>query len=247
MIREFGHADRDLQVEPGSLAIFWLAQAGFVYKTPAGTGGLRRPLPERLRAPAAEDEMYGFKRIMPTPIEPEEVEADLVVCTHSHPDHFDSDAIPVMRAQPAHPLRRRARLPRGIREAGVPAERYTILPRRRDLTCGDVSLTAVFADHGELAPEALGVLCRSGDIRVWQVGDTAYRPDMWQDLFQLGIDVIIPPINGALRQPGRRAGGEAGRRCARQGGHPVPLLDVCRARRQPGPVPGCLQGSMRPA
>jgi len=42
------------------------------------------------------------------------------------------------------------------------------------------------------------VLLTIGDIRVWQVGDTAYRPDRWQNVFDLGIDIIVPPINGAF-------------------------------------------------
>ncbi len=37
-----------------------------------------------------------------------------------------------------------------------------------------------------------------GEIRVWQVGDSAYRPEIWADVFELGVDVIVPPINGAF-------------------------------------------------
>jgi L-ascorbate 6-phosphate lactonase len=70
--------------------------------------------------------------------------------------------------------------------------------RGKTLNCDDFSLTGIYADHGELAPDALGVVLQVGDIKVWQVGDTAYRPDMWQDVFAMGIDVIVPPINGAF-------------------------------------------------
>jgi len=58
-------------------------------------------------------------------------------------------------------------------------------------------VTGVFADHGELAPDALGLLLKVDDITVWFVADTAYRPDQWQNIFQEGVDLILPPINGA--------------------------------------------------
>ena len=89
-----------------------------------------------------------------------------------------------------------------------------IIHEGETVTHGDVSLTGVYADHGDLAPEALGVVVQSGDIRVWQVADTAYRPERWQDVFSLGIDVIIPPINGAY---GNLNGEEAARLAALTG------------------------------
>ena len=125
----------------------------------------------------------------------------------------------------------------------MPEDRYTIIHEGETLTYGDVSLTGVYADHGDLAPEALGVLVQSGDIKVWQVADTAYRPDKWQEIFAAGVDVIMPPINGAY---GNLDGVEAAKLAhdaRRQGGDPVPFLDVRRARRQPGAIPGRLQGA----
>ena len=35
-------------------------------------------------------------------------------------------------------------------------------------------------------------------IRVWQLGDTAYRPVEMQAIFAMHPDIIIPPINGAF-------------------------------------------------
>ena len=91
---------RETRVEPGSLAIFWLAQAGFVYKTPGGTIVYVDAYLSDCVHRMLSDVLYGFKRIMPAPLAPEEVEADVVVCTHSHPDHFDYDAIPVLARNP---------------------------------------------------------------------------------------------------------------------------------------------------
>jgi L-ascorbate 6-phosphate lactonase len=83
-------------------------------------------------------------------------------------------------------------------DAGVPEERFTILHCNETLDLGGCRLTGVFADHGELAPDALGLWMDFDGLTVWQVGDSAYRPDRWQDLFEKRVDVLLPPINGAF-------------------------------------------------
>jgi len=232
---------KELNVEPGSLAIFWLAQAGFVYKSPGGTiiyvDAYLSDCVHRLLS----DVLYGFKRIIPAPIAPEEVEADVVVCTHSHPDHFDYDAIPVLAGNPKIHFVAAPDCRAEFEKLGVSADRYTIIRVGETLSFGDISLTGVFADHGELAPDALGVVVQCGDIKVWQVADTAYRPDKWQDLFAAGIDVIVPPINGAFGNldgvEAARLAHDAGARIAipchfwmfaEHGGSPAQFLDACK-------------------
>jgi len=232
---------KELQVEPGSLAIFWLAQAGFVYKTPGGTIVYVDAYLSDCVHRMLSNELYGFRRIMPPPLEPEEVEADVVFCTHSHPDHFDCDAIPVLARNPRIHFVAAPDCRAEFAKLGVPGDRYTIIHAGETLSYGDVSLTGVYADHGALAPEALGVLVRSGDIKVWQVGDTTYRPDRWQDIFDLGIDVILPPINGAF---GNLDGVEAAKLAhdaharlaipchfwmfAEHNGNPAQFMDACK-------------------
>ncbi len=80
-------------------------------------------------------------------------------------------------------------------------DRYVVIEEKKHIDCGDFSLTGVYADHGELAPDALGVMIEVGDIKVWQVGDSAYRPEKWREVFDMNIDVLVPPINGAFGNP----------------------------------------------
>ncbi len=232
---------KDLHVEPGSLAILWLAQAGFVYKTPGGTIMYVDAYLSDCVHRMLSDVGYGFKRIMPAPLAPEEVEADLVVCTHMHPDHFDYDSIPVLVNNRSIQFVAAPDCRAEFEKLGVPSDRFTIIHEGETLTYDDVTLTGVYADHGDLAPEALGLIIQSGDIKVWQVADTAYRPEKWQDVFAAGIDVIIPPINGAY---GNLDGVEAAKLAhdaharvaipchfwmfAEHGGSPAQFLDACK-------------------
>ena len=192
------HKIKTTHVESGSLAIFWLAQAGFVFKTPSDqivytdpylTDYVQRALPEY---------GMGFKRMMPKLVEPQEVEADYVVSTHSHQDHLDVDALPGLLQNPRIHFIGAPDCRELYLQHGVPPERFTIIHQDATLDLGSFRLSGVYADHGELAPDALGVLFDFEGIRVWQVGDTAYRPDHWQELFAQGVDILLPPINGAF-------------------------------------------------
>lgn len=227
---------RETHVEPGSLAIFWLAQAGFVYKTPAGQIIYIDPY-----LTDCVEHLYGFKRVMASLIAPEEVEADWVVSTHAHEDHLDDEAVPILARKPRTHFVGAADCASEYDRLGVPKERYTILAVGQSLKLGDATLTGVYADHGPETPDAIGVLLSVGKIKVWQVGDTCYRPDKWQDIFTLGIDIIVPPINGAYgnldgvdaAKLARDAGARIAIPChhwmfAEHNGNPAQFLEACK-------------------
>lgn len=227
---------RETIVPEESLAIFWIAQAGFVYKTPKGTviyvDAYLTDCVERL---------YGFKRIMGNPIKPEDVEADYVVSTHAHEDHLDIDAIPVLLQNPRTIFVGAPDCLEKYRSMGVPDDRFHILREGLEYHFGDFSLTGVYADHGELAPDALGLKLCVDQICVWQVGDTAYRPEKWQGMFAAGVDVLVPPINGAFGNLNAREAallaGQSGAKIvipchfwmfAEHGGNPAAFLEACQ-------------------
>lgn len=185
------------KVKPGSLAVCWLAQAGFVFKTSDGkiiyvdpylTDYVQRILPKY---------GMGFKRIMATVIEPEEVVADFVINTHSHPDHFDADAMTVLAHNSRIHFIGASDCGELYVKSGIPNDRFTIIHKGKTLVLDNFKLTGVYADHGSLAPDALGLWFDFGGIKVWLVGDSAYRPDKWQNMFEQQIDILITPINGA--------------------------------------------------
>ncbi|MHB0936599.1 MAG: MBL fold metallo-hydrolase [Armatimonadota bacterium] len=177
-------------VRTGELALFSLAQAGFVLKTSVGTTLAIDPY-----LTDSVERLAGFKRLIPAPITPEELNVDFIAITHNHPDHLDPDALPawagmrmrfIVAPDSVAPLR----------EAGIADERVTILREGYQRALRDLSILAVYADHGELAPDAVGFLIEAGGITVHNVGDSGFAPERMLAGLP-AVDVMIAPINGA--------------------------------------------------
>jgi len=160
---------------------------------------VHRPLPERQRGPPLAHVGYGFKRIMATPIESEEVEADFVAVTHLHEDHYDRDAIPILGKDMAHPLHRGAGLPTALRvrrpggRIHDPAPGETRAPLR-------IYADGRLRDHGEAAPLALGYLVEEVGYQVCRPAIRLTGRTAGRRCIKLGIDVLL-----AADQRGRLA------------------------------------------
>ena len=101
---------------------------------------------------------FGFKRLMPYLYDPLELELDAVVATHAHYDHFDPDSVPLL-------LRNGKTRLVAARDVKIEAEKLGLNPDQITyLGIGDsysddaVTIKALPCDHGELAPDALGLL-----------------------------------------------------------------------------------------
>lgn len=184
---------RDTEVAPGSLALWYLAQAGFCLKTSRGTRVYLDPYLSDCCF-----RMFGFKRMIPAVLAPEEVEADLLISTHAHADHLDSDALEAIARHPATRFVGAADCESVYRERGVAADRCSLLRPGEALSVHDVTVRATYADHGELAPEAIGVVIDAEGLRVYDVGDSALRPEEIIPSLGGAVDVMIAPINGAF-------------------------------------------------
>jgi len=86
---------REFEVPKDSMAIWWLGQNGFLFKSPEGTTvGVDLYLTDSCAAlPVA----INLKRQIPVLIEPEDLVVDLFACTHNHQDHTDPETIARLR------------------------------------------------------------------------------------------------------------------------------------------------------
>ena len=181
----------DDNVQGGSLAIYWLAQAGFVFKNHAGKIVYIDPYLSEV-----VERLFGFKRMMACPLAAEEVLADLVVCTHEHADHLDTDALPIVARNPRTHFAGPSECVKEFRKMGVPEKRCHLLETGKQLALEGINVHAVYADHGDLAPDALGVVLDFDGIKVYHTGDTAYQPEPFRAVAAMHPDVLIPCING---------------------------------------------------
>ena len=182
------------RVPARSVRLWWLGQAGFAFKTQAG----RIVFVDPCLSDAAE-RLHGFKRLSLSPISAEEVQANLVVLSHEHTDHLDPDALPaIARRNPACRFAGPSGCAAGLQQAGIPPRRRILLRPSRVHDLDDVAIHAAPADHGDFAPSALALVLDFDGVRVLYTGDTSWRSGLFQPLIDLGIDVLLPCINGTF-------------------------------------------------
>ena len=216
------------------LELWWLGQAGFRLRDPAGG-------PTVFVDPyLAESE----DRAWQAPLTPEELaaQADVVLCSHEHVDHLDR---PSLRRAAATPGARFALVvPRPLlAEAaalGVPPERLVGAQPDEPLALGGARIHPVPARHGVDVADAytfgeelsgglvryLGYVVELGGVRAYHSGDCIPYAGQAERLRSLRPYLVLLPINGRdhFRETERNIVGnmdprEAGRLASEIGAH----------------------------
>jgi L-ascorbate 6-phosphate lactonase len=183
---------RSFAVPEGRVTVWWLYQAGIVVKTPGGVIAL---VDAYLSDAVARS--YGIERMAPALLDPAEVDADVILASHSHEDHLDPDSI---RPFFSHTKTRFVGPPLAVakvRAAGVEAGRTTPVGRGDEVGLGDLTISAVAANHvfaPEPVPDAVGYVLRSGPVSVYHSGDTLFDEQIEADT--RGVTLSLVPING---------------------------------------------------
>jgi L-ascorbate 6-phosphate lactonase len=175
----------------GEIALFYLAQAGFCIRTAAGKTIVIDPY-----LSDACERLFNFKRMIPAGISAEELAADLYLCTHHHADHFDPDTIPVAAKNEKTIFIAAPDCEVLYQELKIPPSRYIILKEEEQWQKDGIRIRAIFADHGELAPDAVGFLIEVDGVIIYHAGDTAFRPHEILSSLRSDVDIMIAPING---------------------------------------------------
>src|SRR3981081_4085549 len=79
------------RVGKSHVSCWWLGGSGFIFKTPDGTVICGDPYLSHCM-----EELFGMKRAVAPPIDPEELRADAIISTHWHEDHLDPGSIPTI-------------------------------------------------------------------------------------------------------------------------------------------------------
>ena len=194
MTKQLAEEIASCRVPARAVRLWWLGQAGFAFKTHAGRIVYVDPY-----LSDAVERLHGFKRLSLSPIAAEDVKADLVVLSHEHEDHLDPDAIPVIaKNNSSCRFAAPSGCSAGLKDAGVPPRRRTLLRPFRVHDLGSVAVHTTPADHGDFAPSSLALVLDFDGVRVLYTGDSSWRSELFKPLFDLGIDVLLPCINGSF-------------------------------------------------
>ena len=193
-------------ISPGELGIFWLGQAGFLIKDHRDRTFVIDPY-----LTDCGYRIRGFKRVSPMPIRPEDFKPDYYLTTHLHFDHFDYDAIPIVAERSNARFFGPSSCTHQMHEMGIAPERcvtmelevpYEIDPEFR--------ITAVKADHGDMAPDAIGVILEAGGWCLYFSGDTALHTDWCEKIARTyHPDIAFLSINGAFGNMNAEEGAQA--------------------------------------
>ena len=175
----------------GAATVFFTGQAGFIIKD---YEGLTYAV-DVYFSDCCERE-FGFKRLTPKLLSPTEIVFDYVITTHSHSDHFDTDAMPDLMKPSATRLITTFSAKEKVKKLALDESRVLYVGREDEIKLKNITLTAVFCDHGELDKHAVGYLIDVGGKRVYAVGDSAFRPEKISDIRD--VNLMFVPINGAF-------------------------------------------------
>ncbi|MEX2542329.1 MAG: MBL fold metallo-hydrolase [Trueperaceae bacterium] len=219
----------ELTILPNSLALVGLGQAGVVLRTPDATIYLDPYLTYN------GGEGKRLDRLFPPPLAPQAVSnADLVLVSHEHIDHFDPHTLSaIAEASPqAHFVGPHTC---DFSAAGIARERVTLPAAFGTLELAGATVTPIPAAHTSLDMSGagypyFGYIIESNGVTVYHAGDTviydadADTPGLLDTLKGWSIDVMFVPING--RDYFRTSQGLVGNTNAREAALLADALDV---------------------
>ncbi len=190
-------------VPPRSITLWWLGQAGFVVKSPAGARIVIDPYLSDSCAAIGRDAGFNMNRIVPPPISPQElVGVNLFLLTHSHQDHADPDTIlPYLKAGGKATFVAPLQTAEKLRKLHVDDRYIHKIQPSQHIQFADLSITVTFAvpfGGDDLTHVGYLVSVTSGPS-VYFTGDTAYEEILHLALAERKPDVLVAVVNGAFR------------------------------------------------
>jgi len=189
-----------------SITLWWLGQAGFIFKSPGGKIIVLDPYLSDSCKKIGEENRLDMNRQFPPAIPAAELAGvDAYILTHTHQDHLDPDTLAAYRGAGGRgPYFAPAETCEKLKSLGVPESEITMLWPNKEITVGDITLRATYAEP--FAGDDLthiGYLTRIKDgPKVYFTGDTGYTDLLGIAMEPHKPDVLVAVINGAFRNMG---------------------------------------------
>jgi L-ascorbate 6-phosphate lactonase len=200
MSQELMMAVRQHRVEKGSAVLWWLGQNGFFIRSPRGVTILVDAyLTNWCQTRYGEPMGLNLNRRVPVFIEPEELDVDFFLCTHSHDDHADPETIRRLNPERVAQFGGPGLTCEVFERRGIPRARIHQIYAGGRLQADDVTVLGTFAlptDDTDL--DHLGFFFAIEDgPRIYMTGDTDYST-LLEYVGKLEPDLMITCINGGF-------------------------------------------------
>lgn len=198
--KKYMQSIREFPVPEKSIAVWYLGQNGFILKPDHGPLVAIDPYLTNSCASLFNDS-YPFRldRQLPIFIEPEDLDVDIFLVTHSHTDHTDPQTISRLTIKNSARFAGPWEAYRDLPKWGIPGENAILIHSNQTLELDGIKITGTFAlptDHTDL--NHLGYLIEFGNgIRFYNSGDTAYF-DLYARLNPVDVDICAICINGGF-------------------------------------------------
>lgn len=167
--------------------ILWIGQAGFILESCDGRIIVIDPYLSH-----SVEKKEKLTRMMEIALKPEDIAADLVLCTHDHLDHTDPETLlAISGSSQAHFAGPTSSYDRLI-ELGISGDRLTEINRGETKVIAGVDVTAVHAKH---TADSVGYVLNLGGIIVYHTGDTEYDAQL-RRVKQHRPAIMLVCING---------------------------------------------------
>lgn len=199
----------------GTVNVFWLGQAGFVFRT-NNQLILIDPYLSNFLAEKYRDALFKHKRMMPSPLASDEARGvDLLLSTHAHSDHLDPGSVgKIMALNPECLLVCPKTVVDKALERGADRDRIVPMTAMEKRRFGPTVIEMLPSAHEELATDANGDNLYAGyvldfeGVTFYHSGDCVRFAGQAELLHEKAVDVAMLPVNG--RDEYRRANGVPG-------------------------------------
>jgi L-ascorbate 6-phosphate lactonase len=176
------------KVTPGQLAVWWIGQAGYIIKTSTNKVIFIDPFL-----------VEGSFRMVPPPLEPEQIECSLYICTHNHGDHTDLKSISRILRKEEMTFIGPKNVVKRFLEAGIRRENIHEVNVGDFIELEGIKIRGTFCiptDDTVLDTEGFLIQTEDG-ISVYHSGDTAFHYFLFY-LSKYPIDIMMVCINGGM-------------------------------------------------
>ncbi len=170
------------------MKITWLGQAGLLFEK----RDLKIMIDPYLSDSVAKINPQNTRRV-PVNKEMLIIKPDVMICTHIHQDHFDTETVSyLLDTKKSVQVLSPQSVWEEIRKFGK-NHNYILFNRHTEWTFEDITFIAVKAEHSDI--HSIGIIICDGIKKYYITGDTLYNREILDDIDK-DIDVLFLPING---------------------------------------------------